>query len=233
MTGSAQIRPEISRWMREMQVLFGNPQSPLGAVGFVKFADWHLDPANKFITRWRKDEPEWCRHLEIGVLGHAHQSGAAALYHADNILRMEHAAIEMGRRIVPFIEPGGGVASPMCKVDFEYQALELGYARSFEHLTLGLNAFFKDRSHDFENFGRTLRHRKHPVAQALADVYDKYRPRFEHTFSGNGTVSLRSRIMHREAVQAGTLNVRSDGRIAFYGGGHNLNLSTGGQAPGP
>jgi len=190
---------------------------------FLKFHDWLTNPQPRLITDWRAANSHWCHRLVDGVGHHARETYAAALYHGGNLLTLERAAIETAKAARSVVPPNGVMAVGTEKLNFEYQALELAYDRFFEHFTRALNAFFKDKSHNFVEFGRLMRRRKnHPVAIALAEVYEAFRPRFSHTFSQSNDKSLRSRIMHHESVAAGCLNIKSNGQVFFAGGGDNL-----------
>jgi hypothetical protein len=217
------LDPQFLKWLQHVRVLFHYELPAEDRAPFLKFHGWLTNPQPKFVTQWRQAESKWYQRLVNGVLGDAQQSYAAALYHADNLRNFERAAIDVAKRLPIRLQAGSVTATSTPKIDFEYQAVVLAWDRYFEHFTLGLNAFFRDPSHDFENFGRALRHRTtHPVALALAEVYDRFRPRFEDTFSKGSHQSVRSRIMHRESVSAGCLNIHSDGHIYFAGGGENL-----------
>jgi hypothetical protein len=66
------------------------------------------------------------------------------------------------------------------------------------------------------------RKKAHPVAIALAEAYEALEPRLTPMFSRSDETSLRSRIMHHEAVPAGTLNITFRGEVRLLGGGDNL-----------
>jgi hypothetical protein len=135
--------PEIVDFSFRMYALFSYELPPNFDAPFLKFHDWLTNPQPRFITEWRDADSPWYLRFVDGVLSHPRHSFRAMLYHADNLLTLEQRATEMARSACPPLAPNSVMAVSTEKLDFEYQALELAHNRFFEHLTRGLNAFFR------------------------------------------------------------------------------------------
>jgi hypothetical protein len=193
------------------------------------------DPPPQYITRWRSDADleHWYKDHVGGILDNVQNALAAAYYHRDRLVSIESALNSILKRIdfqsaIPresTVAVGGTL-----KLDFEYQAFVLASRRCLDYMTRALAAYFQHKFHSFHKMPKALRGFHSPVGIRLSSTCAAHTDAVAFLLPHNGTKSIRDLISHYYHVQAGIINLTTDGFV-FAGGGEKINLRTGpGQA---
>ena len=148
--------------------------------------------------------------------GNVHSALRRTHYHRDNFARMEHEVVNAARStgIVELMSAhrsglGGG---DTCALDAEYQAFILSARGCLDYLTHTIAAYFGQKYHNFHGLPTTMLRWKPP--EFAERLLDELRPRhaaLSHFCSDGTNKSVRDRIVHREFVRAGCLNVTAEG----------------------
>ena len=196
---------------------------------FVDFIRW-INSRPAFIVEWRNDpELEAKSYLRfMNGIASSRDGYAAASYHAARLREIELAVrgiletYDFGKT---FAKGTTATIGSLERCNFEYQAFVMAYRRSLDHFAWGLSTYFKQQQTSFRKFSEQLSDKYHPqsVAKALALVCDNNAASFKFVMDKERGVSVRDRLAHKEAVQAGTINVGSFGH-QIIGGGENLGL---------
>ena len=202
---------------------------------FVDFVNW-INESPKFIAAWRSDPAleTRCYHRFMQGLDACRSGYAAARYHLSRQNEIEHA-IHLALEPFDFserLQRGTTTAfSATRKLHYEYQAFVLAYRRSLDGLAYCLSTFFRQEQTSFRRFCKVLP-KYHPasVAIALAETTSLHISKFDFVIADERGKSVRDRIAHREAVQAGTINVGTFG-TQLVGGGENLLPNGSGNSP--
>jgi len=197
-------------------------------IPFVEFTHW-INQRPSFIAEWRNDPALEAKHYMRFMQGvEACRAGyAASTYHLDRLASIEDAVHAVWDQCdcSKSIRRGTVVSiGPTRRWDFEYQAFVLAYRRALDGLAWGLSTYFKV---DQSSFSRLAKHLPgyHPkaVADALTAICAEHIGKFNFVIGTERGRSVRDRIAHREAVQAGAINLTARGH-RILGGGENLGI---------
>jgi len=220
---------EIASAMVEVDAIAGFDLPDADNEMFADFIRW-LNPRPDFIAHWRSDPVLERKHYGRFMQGlEACRGGyAASLYHLGRLEEIEDGLHEILSRFdfTRTFPPGSSAAfGNTRRWDFEYQAFVLAYRRSLDGLAWGLSTYFKAEQSSFRQFAKALP-KYHPasVATPLAAACARHMENFAFVMGAERGLSVRDRIAHREAVQAGTINVGAYGH-RIIGGGENLGLA--------
>lgn len=227
------LKPEIQELLTNIKSIAGYKSPPEIEGIFKGFHNYITNPQPAYITRLRENpklEPWYHRHVN-GILGNTQSALACVLYHRDNLLSIERAifeldAIQKCKNIISERSTIGIGHGNSLKLDFEYQAYILAVRRCLEYMTYGLYSYFKNHTHSFRELSGALESfvkKGNPVAIALTETHQIWRPKFNSVVADERGNSIRDRISHFEHIPAGTLNISSRG-LVLVGGGEDLNL---------
>lgn len=196
---------------------------------FIAFTHW-INEGRKFIQSWRNDgEKGQAKYIRFMSGIDACRSGyAAASYHLCNLGQMEnaiHAALEQfdfTRSIRPNAVASFGEIE---RCHYEYQAFVMAYRRSLDGFAWGISTYFSEQQSSFRKLTEVVKNfSPKPVAQAVSDACNRHKEKFAFVMAKERGKSVRDRLAHKEAVQAGTINVGSFGH-RIIGGGENIGIA--------
>ena len=211
----------------EIERVAGFALAPEETAPFAEFIGW-LNLRPRFIADWRCDPERELRFYGRFTQGldACRQGYVAAAYHLGRLREIESAVQAILDRYDFSTLPRGSTAAfgNTARWDFEYQAFVLAYRRSLDGLAWGLSTYFKSEISSFRQFAKVLP-KLHPraVAAALGGACDRHIDSFAFVMGSARGQSVRDRISHREAVQAGVINVGAFGH-RIVGGGEGLGL---------
>lgn len=195
---------------------------------FVAFIEW-INAKPKFIIDWRSDpETERRRYLRFMQGLDACRAGyAASSYHLQRVKAVEEQVHDILKGVDFSTEFRPGTVATLGTMrcfDFEYQAFVMAYRRALDGFSWGLSTYFGEAQSSFRRFAKHLP-KYHPtsVADALFDVCERFKDGFGFVMDDERGKAVRDRMAHKEAVQAGTINVGAFG-YRIIGGGEELGL---------
>jgi len=215
--------------MQAINEISGYDLSPEQRSPFVEFRTW-LNTKPHFIDLWRSSESDEIKKYGRFANGieYCERAMAECYYRLDLIrnmdvrLREALAASNISRQMAPGSTMSLGNTA---KIDFEYRSFVLSYRRALDYLSYGLSTYFNESQDSFNRFAKNIL-KSHPaaVSAALDPVLKKYMPHFSFVIGDEKGRSTRDIIAHKVALDAGTINIRSNGFVLF-GGGENLGIS--------
>jgi hypothetical protein len=202
---------------------------------FVEFIKW-LNSRPEFIVDWRADpqKEKACFLRFMSGLEACRVGYAACAFHLHRLSEIEgaiHAVLE--RFDFTKTIPRNGVATlgGMRRFDFEYQAFVMAYRRSLDGFAWGLSTYFKQSQSSFRRFAEHLpKYHPTPVANAIDAVCTTHIGQLKFVMDKERGKSVRDRMAHKEAVQAGVINIGSFGH-RIVGGGEDLGFENIHDAP--
>jgi hypothetical protein len=148
--------------------------------------------------------------------GNVHSALRRTYSHRDNFARMEREIVSAARStgVAEMMRTHRGAlgGGDTCALDAEYQAFILSARGCLDYLTHTIAAYFGQKYHNFHELPVTMLRWKPP--EFAERLLDELRPRhaaLSHFFSDGTNKSVRDRIVHREFVRAGCLNVTAEG----------------------
>ena len=194
---------------------------------FVGFLMW-LNTRPHFIEQWRSSESDEIKKYGRFANGveYCGRAMAECYYRLELIsdmdARLREALSQSG--ISSQMTPGSTMSmGNTAKIDFEYRSFVMAYRRALEYLSYGLSTYFNECQHSFSKFAKNiLKSRPNAVSAALDPILQKYLP--DLSFVMRDGWSTRDIIAHKAALDAGTINITSNGFVIF-GGGENLGMN--------
>ena len=185
-----------------------------------------LPPALERLTFEGGSRRDWLNPMRGALLHHVPEGLKASHYHLDAIRRLESDVVGLCTANLPDGDgPVNGVTVGMSlgPMNFEYQAFRFALRRTLEYLAVGVSAFFKAQPGSFAHLDQALRGKepadtRERVLAEVGAVIAQWPDMFQEQ-------TVRDRIAHWEAVDAGVLNIlwREDTvEIGLAGGGENL-----------
>jgi len=171
---------------------------------------------------------DWLTPLRNG-LGHVEQGLTASHYHLERAEGWEDLAIDTFRGRLPVVEhagsTGGTFSFSLPQLTFEYQAFVFALRRTLEYLAGATAAFFKRDGNRVKDLAKIVNGAE-PLerSDAVRDRVSEALPALG--LSSGHERSVRDRLAHYEAIDAGTFNVWWDpaGKVTvgLAGGGEEL-----------
>lgn len=215
--------------MRAISAISGYEMSPGHRSPFVEFRTW-LNTRPYFIEQWRSSESDEIKKYGRFANGveYCERAMAECYYRLDLIrdmdtrLRKELAARDVSSQIPTGLTMSMGNTA---KIDFEYRSFVLSYRRALDYLSYGLSTYFNEPQDSFNRFAKNIL-KSHPaaVSAALNPILKEYMPHFSFVVDKEKGRSTRDIIAHKVALDAGAINITSNGFVLF-GGGENLGMS--------
>lgn len=195
---------------------------------FADLTNW-VNERPKFIVEWRSDpKSEQKKYGRFFQGMEACRTGySACLYHLSHLQLMEQNTHDILSKFdfSKSISKGTTIAiGNMKRCDFEYHAFVMAYRRSLDGLAWGLSTYFNVDQSSYNRFSKGLSKLEPPaIALALKEICDSKAEQFRFVVGTERGMSLRDRMAHKEAVQAGVINLGNFGH-KILGGGENLGL---------
>lgn len=195
---------------------------------FVRFIEW-INTRPRFMEEWRSDPVKEARQYRrfMGGLDACRLGYAASSYHLGRVREIEGQVHRILEKVdFSTIIPRNTVSTlgTMRRLDFEYQAFVMAYRRSLDGFAWGLSTYFGESQSSFRRLAKTItNYSPKPVALALGQMCTKHIGHFDFVMADERGKSVRDRMAHKEAVQAGVINVGSFGHRVI-GGGEGLGL---------
>jgi hypothetical protein len=233
--------PTIRAYIRRVQAIAGIAH-PTGADEVFEDARQWLDgtaPTARLRLLMERDNGP-ASHFNVlkggaWPYGNVHSALRRTHYHRDNFARMEREIIECVRETGIAALLGGQRGTigggDTCALDAEYQAFIVSARACLDYLTYAIAAYFGQRSHSFHGLPEAMKRWKPAAAVAgLRAELDGRHAALAHFFSQGADKSVRDRIVHREFVRAGCLNVNATG--VFLAGSSEPDESSGDSSQG-
>jgi hypothetical protein len=215
--------------MRAINAISGYEMTPEQRSPFVEFRMW-LNTRPYFIEQWRASESDEIKKYGRFANGveYCERAMAECYYRLDLIsdmdARLREALLVSG--ISSQMAPGSTMSmGNTAKIDFEYRSFVMSYRRALDYLSYGLSTYFNESQDSFNRFAKNIL-KSHPsaVSAALDPILKKYLPDFSFVIGDEKGRSTRDIIAHKAALDAGAINITSNGFVLF-GGGENLGIS--------
>ncbi len=196
-------------------------------LAFVEFVQW-INTRPEFIDKWRS-EPERELTPYVRFMNGIQDCHLSRLREIETAV---HTILEQDDCSEIFSKGTVATLGSLQCCHFEYQAFIMAYRRALDRLAYGFSTYFKHEQSSFRRFAEHLPTKYHPqpVAHALSAVCEKHVPNFSFVMNKERGKSIRDRLAHKEAVQAGTINVGNFGH-RIIGGGEDLCLGNFADAP--
>ena len=186
----------------------------------------HLSPS-------RPSGPDWLSRFRSAVLDSLQEGVYAAHYHLACVERMESEMLGVAAKYASSLglpaRSALGVGHGNTRaLTYEYQAYAFALRRTLEYLGVAIAAYFKSDCHSIKDLLKAIKNKdpkgrakrvEQVYASRIGDLQDIV-PSDKHNDR-----SVRDRLGHWEAVNAGTLNIvltPSGFEIAIHAGGHEL-----------
>jgi len=195
---------------------------------FVEFIQW-VNTNPRFISFWRSDADREAKHYSgfMGGIEACRAGYGASSYHLQRIREIEtavYAVLESFDLHKSVPKNTVTTIGSLRRCDYEYQAFVMAYRRALDGFAWGLSTYFKQQQSSFRKFVEHVPAYHPPsVAAAVSKVCQKHRDAFDFVMDKGRGVSVRDRMAHKEAVQAGTLNIWDFGH-RLMGGGEGLGI---------
>jgi len=219
-------------WQR-VEAVVGTPLLEEHRKPFLYAHDWfNQRPESPGLTRLRPQatgKPDWRSVLANAVLGNTQQAVAGCLYRRNRLYEMDAAIqrIAAETRVSGVVTQlnttvaGGDLTALHC----EYQDFLILIRRCLDYLARAVGAYFRRECWSFRKLKDELPEWKpKEVAQPIHTALMAREDTFMQFLSEGTDKTIRDRIIHREFVPAGVLNVTPMG-VCLVGGGDDLTPS--------